>query len=140
MRDAGAVLFARCSAHLSGWSFFQVYGYLTTTQLKIIAVVDDGAVQGIKEAELKAMFQRVHRSYVAYLQNPFSELNQVGRLFVPEATRDQACSSSASEATAPLARRSMLGHACRRTVPLPSSPSVGVSRPPPVPSLPLEES
>ena len=46
--------------------------YATATQLKILLVVDDGAAQAARDAELKSLLQRVHKSYVSYLRNPFA--------------------------------------------------------------------
>ncbi|CAO3693266.1 unnamed protein product [Rhizopus microsporus] len=47
-----------------------VYGYITNTRVKIIAVVSvtDGI---IRDADMKALFRKIHSAYVANVCNPF---------------------------------------------------------------------
>ena len=55
---------------------FLVYGYLTNTQSKLIAVVLDhedpryGRIE-VKEEQMKALFRRLHTLYVDTICNPF---------------------------------------------------------------------
>ena len=50
----------------------RVYGYLSNCRVKLIAVVDDDEV---KEAEMKALFRRLHALYVDTVSNPFHDPN-----------------------------------------------------------------
>jgi len=52
-----------------------VYGFLTNTRVKIILViaVTDNV---IKDADVKAIFTKVHSAYVAHVCNPFHNLDQ----------------------------------------------------------------
>lgn len=54
----------------------RVYGYLTNTSIKFMAVIKDGddRRQSIREADLKSLFANAHQLYVEYLLNPFSQL------------------------------------------------------------------
>ena len=47
----------------------RVYGYLTNTRLKLVAVLDDA--DEVKDAEMKALFRRVHSLYADTVSNPF---------------------------------------------------------------------
>ena len=58
--------------HLALIDEFQTFGYLTMTGVKLAVVVRDSAT--VKEGELKALLQRLHRAFVAHLQNPFAPL------------------------------------------------------------------
>jgi hypothetical protein len=46
----------------------RVYGYLTNCRIKLLAVLDDDEV---KDAEMKALFRRLHALYVDTTSNPF---------------------------------------------------------------------
>ena len=50
----------------------RVYGYLTNSRVKLIAVVDD---EEVKDAEVKVFFSRLHRLYVDTISNPFHDPN-----------------------------------------------------------------
>lgn len=60
---------------------FRVYGYLSTTKIKFLAVVEDSILpdqiqqQQSQEAKLKALFVNLHNLYVEYRLNPFSDVN-----------------------------------------------------------------
>ncbi|CAN0322003.1 unnamed protein product [Ectocarpus sp. 12 AP-2014] len=58
--------------HLCPIDEYRVYGYMTSTRLKLLAVLED--VNDIREPELKRVFSTVHNVYVNYLRNPFSPL------------------------------------------------------------------
>ncbi|CAM9107082.1 unnamed protein product [Ectocarpus fasciculatus] len=58
--------------HLCPIDEYRVYGYMTSTRLKLLAVLED--VNDIREPELKRVFSTVHNFYVNYLRNPFSPL------------------------------------------------------------------
>ena len=45
-----------------------VHGYLTNTRIKLIAVVDE---EDAKDAEMRALFRRLHSLYIDTLSNPF---------------------------------------------------------------------
>ena len=55
---------------------YRVYGYVTNSRAKLLTVVDDDEV---KDAEMRALFRRLHTLYVDTISNPFhaldSELN-----------------------------------------------------------------
>ena len=46
----------------------RVYGYLTNCRIKLIAVLDE---EEVKDAEMKALFRRLHALYVDTVSNPF---------------------------------------------------------------------
>lgn len=48
---------------------FRVYGYLTSTEAKLVAVLSDGG--DAREAELRQLFRRLHGLVIAALSNPF---------------------------------------------------------------------
>eukprot|EP00568_Trieres_chinensis_P005023 CAMPEP_0183296030 /NCGR_PEP_ID=MMETSP0160_2-20130417/3759_1 /TAXON_ID=2839 ORGANISM="Odontella Sinensis, Strain Grunow 1884" /NCGR_SAMPLE_ID=MMETSP0160_2 /ASSEMBLY_ACC=CAM_ASM_000250 /LENGTH=197 /DNA_ID=CAMNT_0025457597 /DNA_START=42 /DNA_END=635 /DNA_ORIENTATION=+ len=54
----------------------RVYGYLTNTSIKFMAVIEDGgnSRQPLRESELKSLFASLHDLYVEYTLNPFSQL------------------------------------------------------------------
>ncbi|KAH9129720.1 hypothetical protein LEN26_005426 [Aphanomyces euteiches] len=52
---------------------FRVYGYITNTAVKFLAVVPDAPV---KESELRAFFAEVHKLYVNAMSNPFTQLGE----------------------------------------------------------------
>mmetsp|Transcript_34734 Transcript_34734/g.49307 ORF Transcript_34734/g.49307 Transcript_34734/m.49307 type:complete len:182 (+) Transcript_34734:118-663(+) len=52
-----------------------IYGYVTSTNIKILAMVAGSAEQG-REVHLKTLFAKVHNLFVAYTLNPFSQLQQ----------------------------------------------------------------
>jgi len=54
----------------------RVYGYLTNTNIKFMAVIEDGEDrrQPIRESDLKSLFAKLHELYVEYTLNPFSQL------------------------------------------------------------------
>ncbi|CAM9125417.1 unnamed protein product [Discosporangium mesarthrocarpum] len=58
--------------HLCPIDEYRVYGYVTSTWLKLVAVLEDS--NSIREAELRKVFSTVHNFYVNYLRNPFSPL------------------------------------------------------------------
>lgn len=61
--------------HLCPIEEFNVYGYQTSTQVKILAVVtQDGGAEPVRESEIKGVLQGLHTLYVSYLQSPFSPL------------------------------------------------------------------
>eukprot|EP00752_Nemacystus_decipiens_P007654 g6842.t1 len=60
--------------HLCPIDEYRVYGYMTSTRLKLLAVLED--VNDIREPELKRVFSTVHNVYVNYLRNPFSPLGK----------------------------------------------------------------
>ncbi|KAI9262766.1 Sedlin [Sporodiniella umbellata] len=51
-----------------------VYGYITNTRVKIIAVasVTDGI---IRDADMKSLFRKIHNAYVANVCNPFYNID-----------------------------------------------------------------
>lgn len=54
---------------------FRVYGYMTTTQIKFLLVVEDDASvsdQRTVDETIKKLFVKLHRQYVEYILNPFS--------------------------------------------------------------------
>ena len=59
----------------------RVYGYMTTTKLKIMAVVEDTVpsrqeIQArILEDDLKKLFVQIHNVYVEYTLNPFNPID-----------------------------------------------------------------
>mmetsp|Transcript_2807 Transcript_2807/g.7572 ORF Transcript_2807/g.7572 Transcript_2807/m.7572 type:complete len:139 (-) Transcript_2807:2860-3276(-) len=64
-------LFCRCE------SLSQVYGYVTSSDVKIIALLErDGIIplKKRKEVDIKIMFTAIHNCYVKYTMNPFSEI------------------------------------------------------------------
>ena len=46
----------------------RVYGYLTNCRIKLIAVLDE---EDVKDAEMRALFRRLHALYVDTISNPF---------------------------------------------------------------------
>eukprot|EP00761_Pharyngomonas_kirbyi_P000670 gb/GECH01000670.1/.p1 GENE.gb/GECH01000670.1/~~gb/GECH01000670.1/.p1 ORF type:complete len:136 (+),score=25.08 gb/GECH01000670.1/:1-408(+) len=50
---------------------YKIYGYLTITNIKLIAVVEDHT--SIDDSSLRRFFQVLHRNYVDAISNPFSE-------------------------------------------------------------------
>lgn len=46
----------------------RVYGYLTNSRIKLLAVIDD---EEVKEAQMRAFFRRLHQVYVETVSNPF---------------------------------------------------------------------
>ena len=46
----------------------RVYGYVTNTKLKFVAVLDD---EEVKESDMRAFFRRVHSLYADTVANPF---------------------------------------------------------------------
>lgn len=46
----------------------RVYGYLTNSRIKLIAVLDD---EEVKDTEMKALFRRLHNLYTDTVSNPF---------------------------------------------------------------------
>mmetsp|Transcript_131337 Transcript_131337/g.379944 ORF Transcript_131337/g.379944 Transcript_131337/m.379944 type:complete len:184 (-) Transcript_131337:23-574(-) len=55
----------------------RVYGYVTTTGIKFILVVEDEAVPDIQknvDDEIKALMIEIHNLFVADLMNPFKEI------------------------------------------------------------------
>ncbi|EOD28223.1 hypothetical protein EMIHUDRAFT_58777, partial [Emiliania huxleyi CCMP1516] len=47
---------------------YRVYGYVTNSRAKLLTVVDDDEV---KDAEMRALFRRLHTLYVDTISNPF---------------------------------------------------------------------
>ena len=45
-----------------------IHGYLTNTRIKLIAVVDE---EDAKDAEMRALFRRLHTLYIDTISNPF---------------------------------------------------------------------
>ena len=45
-----------------------MYGYLSNSRIKLIAVSDD---EEVKDGEMKALFRRLHALYVDTVSNPF---------------------------------------------------------------------
>ncbi|CAM9975519.1 unnamed protein product [Ascophyllum nodosum] len=58
--------------HLCPIDEYRVYGYMTSTRLKLLAVLED--VNDIRESDLKKVFASIHDLYVNNLRNPFSPL------------------------------------------------------------------
>lgn len=56
----------------------KVYGYMTTTKIKLMASIEDSGDNGSKhfarEAGLKALFGNMHKLYIEYRLNPFSKI------------------------------------------------------------------
>lgn len=48
----------------------KVYGYISNTKIKFLAVVDDSS---IKDSQMKHFFSDLHALYVQYISNPFVE-------------------------------------------------------------------
>ena len=48
----------------------RVYGCLTNSRVKLIAVLDE---EDVKDAEMKALFRRLHALYVDTVSNPFHQ-------------------------------------------------------------------
>ena len=46
----------------------RVYGFMTNCRIKLIAVLDE---EDVKDAEMKALFRRLHALYVDTVSNPF---------------------------------------------------------------------
>jgi hypothetical protein len=46
----------------------RVFGYLTNSRIKVLAVLDD---EEVKEAEMRAFFRRLHTLYADTISNPF---------------------------------------------------------------------
>jgi len=53
-----------------------IYGYVTATNIKFMAMVADNNGEPVAEAHLKTMFINVHNLYVEHTLNPFSQLQQ----------------------------------------------------------------
>eukprot|EP00611_Tribonema_gayanum_P000272 TRINITY_DN10184_c0_g1_i1.p1 TRINITY_DN10184_c0_g1~~TRINITY_DN10184_c0_g1_i1.p1 ORF type:complete len:144 (-),score=42.59 TRINITY_DN10184_c0_g1_i1:38-469(-) len=60
--------------HLCPMDEYEVYGYVTSTQVKILAVLEETVTS--RKSELAALLQTIHGFYVNYQLNPFSPLNQ----------------------------------------------------------------
>ncbi|ETV97869.1 hypothetical protein H310_09195 [Aphanomyces invadans] len=52
---------------------FRVYGYVTNTLVKLIAVVQDAP---LKDSDMRAFFADVHKLYVNAMSNPFAILGE----------------------------------------------------------------
>lgn len=55
----------------------RVYGYVTTTRIKFVLVVEDDAVpeaQANVDAEIKALLKQLHEVYVQDMLNPFKDI------------------------------------------------------------------
>ena len=52
---------------------FQIYGYMTNTDVKFIAVLTDQ--NKVQESEMRAFFQKCHTSYIEYLRCPFAPID-----------------------------------------------------------------
>eukprot|EP00934_Nitzschia_sp_Nitz4_P003436 Nitzschia sp. Nitz4//scaffold2_size372955//158279//158885//NITZ4_000412-RA/size372955-snap-gene-0.78-mRNA-1//-1//CDS//3329546745//3426//frame0 len=50
----------------------KLYGYVTSTQVKFILILEDEARP--MEDEVQSLFQQIHNLYVAHLMNPFKAL------------------------------------------------------------------
>lgn len=59
--------------HLCPIEEFRVYGYQTSTHLKLIAILTEN--EPVRENDLKNVLQGLHTLYVSYLQSPFSPLS-----------------------------------------------------------------
>lgn len=58
---------------------FRVYGYVTTTKIKIIVVVEDDEMISLSDQQavddrIKALLAKIHKHYVEYILNPFSKM------------------------------------------------------------------
>ncbi|CAB9511334.1 particle complex subunit 2-like protein [Seminavis robusta] len=58
---------------------YRVYGYVTSTKLKIIVVVEDDEMipyseQPAVDDRIKALMAKIHKSYVEYTLNPFNQI------------------------------------------------------------------
>ncbi len=56
---------------------FTLIGYVTTTNVKLILVVEDEAVPDVQknvDEEIKSLLAKVHDLYVADLMNPFKDI------------------------------------------------------------------
>lgn len=55
-----------------------VYGYMTTTKIKFMASIEDSDDNGRKhfarESGLKVLFGKMHKLYIEYRMNPFSQI------------------------------------------------------------------
>ncbi|KAG5185318.1 Sedlin [Tribonema minus] len=60
--------------HLCPMDEYEVYGYVTSTQVKILAVLEETVTS--RKSELAALLHTIHGFYVNYQLNPFSPLNQ----------------------------------------------------------------
>lgn len=58
--------------HLCPIEEFRVYGYQTSTQVKLLAILTES--EPVRENDLKNVLQGLHTLYVSYLQSPFSPL------------------------------------------------------------------
>lgn len=59
------------------WEDKKVYGYVTTTRIKIFLVVEDDAIpemQTTVDNDIKALLNKVHELYIEDLLNPFKEI------------------------------------------------------------------
>lgn len=60
------------------WIFYFL-GYVTTTKIKLVLVVEDEAVPDVQknvDDEIKALLVKIHDLYVADLMNPFKEIGK----------------------------------------------------------------
>mmetsp|Transcript_1096 Transcript_1096/g.1393 ORF Transcript_1096/g.1393 Transcript_1096/m.1393 type:complete len:151 (-) Transcript_1096:281-733(-) len=60
--------------HLCPIEEYRVFGYMTNTNIKFFAVLEDNAP--VRENDLRNLFQSVHQLYVNYLRNPFAPLRK----------------------------------------------------------------
>mmetsp|Transcript_733 Transcript_733/g.1348 ORF Transcript_733/g.1348 Transcript_733/m.1348 type:complete len:192 (-) Transcript_733:397-972(-) len=58
----------------------RIYGFLTCTNIKIIAMINDGADSGApppaRDSQLKSVFATLHDLFVQHTLNPFSKLKE----------------------------------------------------------------
>ena len=52
---------------------FQIYGYMTNTNMKFITIIDDR--KRPEEPEWRAFYKKCHTAYVELLRNPFYPLD-----------------------------------------------------------------
>eukprot|EP00980_Cylindrotheca_fusiformis_P010112 scaffold2243_cov122-Cylindrotheca_fusiformis.AAC.28 len=62
---------------LSPWEDTRIYGYVTTTRIKIMLVVEDDAIPEIQSSidnDIKTLLSKIHELYVEDMLNPFKEV------------------------------------------------------------------
>mmetsp|Transcript_27457 Transcript_27457/g.38639 ORF Transcript_27457/g.38639 Transcript_27457/m.38639 type:complete len:187 (+) Transcript_27457:35-595(+) len=64
--------------HLCPMEDTRIYGYITTTNVKFLAMIEDSpeGIHPSREGELKSLFSTVHELYVQYTLNPFSQIKE----------------------------------------------------------------
>ncbi|TMW68311.1 hypothetical protein Poli38472_005779 [Pythium oligandrum] len=52
---------------------YRVYGYVTNTSVKLVAILEDSPV---RESELRSFFSELHKLYVNAVSNPFAPIGE----------------------------------------------------------------